>query len=519
LLFRICAISSLLHIYTRVGNAESPFSDDEVAPSQLQAVQVNSSRSSTTPGAEVDDWGALDSASDDGDMDHASGSLTTLTASLGLGGDSEAMPASSHSDVTAADAHGNDDQVLVCQFCGETPATTEWFAYKDEVRGEGDIVSTPDGFTCRKHGKTVESFPLLEADEQSSLVHTSKDFNGEFYAAAGNVDKSVNSFMPRNVSTNLEVGRSWEVAVAYASVADYEAHFSCTTSQGAARLTTAYNMRGEAYPAVAMSPDEVPKDLAVVLGSLFIRDYVKLENYYLEPKEQLRNGQGDDTLRFLVMKDEADARGKDLKTENLLNLPSYAQLFDKATKFKRGQKEKQDEMQANFDAARQGIDRAPVVHRSASRFGPAPGHLPPTEEPGVVRHKSGALEQQTLSRSRGRGGSSIGRGGDLSNPKRWRGVHAACGTPTAFRSANPTLPAKAASLVSLTSPAGARKRPLDLPLGALAAQHQGGKYYARKTINLQEIFEGAAPGRQVGPVLGGLNTEYKKIIVCHTTQT
>ena len=228
-----------------------------------------------------------------------------------------------------------------------------------------------------------------------------------------------------------------------------------------------------------------------------------MEDFYIQPHEQLRDAQAMDTLKYLVLKDEDENRGKGLKADNLLNLQTYSELKKKAQKCIDARTSKEAEMQANFMASRSGAERAPVVTTSVSRFGGSSllassgdsSSKPSLEQPMLAKRKSAT--------------SALAKPAPLvANLKRQRAG------PTAIRS-TPASQARSTALNSFSSPAQT-KRPASAmtPSGSEATKcskgsASGGTYYKHKEINIQEILDGAGPGRQTGPVHLGRAKNYK----------
>jgi hypothetical protein len=455
-------------------------------------------------------WGGA-IGSDSESSDHAAddGSIGDLCGALGL-----RAPGSNKDDekepiapADEAELDVADGQCCLIPGCDATPDAQEWGAQNEILQPDGSITSEPAGRLCKKHLKVCDSFPDMTPEDIKDKLEADSEFKTVFSIAANNygIAPLDNPFMPRRVSRNIEVGRTWSVDVRYVDPDVYEKHFGCTVAQGGAKLTTAYNAAGDPYLAVPMHPAEVPETLANLHGTLFVKEYMKMEDFYVQPHEQLRDAQAMDTLKYLVLKDEDEKRGKGLKADNLLNLQTYSELKRKAQKCIDARTTKEAEMQANFTASRSGTERAPVVTTTVSRFG-GPSLLSSSVDP-----SSRLSQEQPVLAKRNRAASAQPKAPPvLANLKRSR----VAPTATAIRSL-PASQAKSTALNSFASP-GQTKRPAETmtPNGSEASSRSklsasGGTYYKHKEINIQEILDGAAPGRQTGPVQLGRAQNYK----------
>jgi hypothetical protein len=361
---------------------------------------------------------------------------------------------------------------------------------------------------CKKHGTACEAWPRMSADEIGETCESNKHFGAEFNVASGYVGVSPNPFMNRGVDRRLMLGRKWEVFVGYVSVLHFEAHFDCTTVQALARVSHAYDFHGNRYDAVAMKPDSIPAGLPHTVGSVYVREEFGLNEFFLSSHEQLRDAQAMDTLQYLVEQDAADHRGKDLKADNILDLPSYISVKVKADKFKDARAEKNADMQASFTALLTGTQQTPTVVRSASRFGQA-STVQAGQQDNIRRETLATTAATNLATSRAAPRARSGTlartlppkaSGAVARPKAKAATFFGVGVAAAVKSSPQISPL----LSGLLSPVPAR-RPAEV-VTPMEPNKRG--RYQRKEINLQEIFNGAAPGRQTTPVNLGACVNY-----------
>jgi hypothetical protein len=374
---------------------------------------------------------------------------------------------------------------------------------------DGRVEEQPTGSLCLRHGMVMDSFPGLTKEQVMSNKESNKDFLAEFWLSSENVGKDPNPFMHRDVWKGLTAGRTWAIEVAYVTFADFEKHAECTPAQANCKVSEAISLRGERYIAVVMEPTSVPPGMPFILGTVWIKEEMKLNELFLPAKEQLRDRQAASTLGFLIQQDEDNCRGPALKVESILSLPTWQDIEARCSKFLGARKEKNAEMQLSFDNLRAGVAPTTSVVRTASRFGAttqAQGSLaaaPVAEQnylpsPPAVACKAGASSSKRLK------SPAMLRFASVRPP-------AAAATATVVAKALPRSSPTAAKAPAgvrpfCFTPLASKKRPADLeasPCLAVAnrseSRHKKAKY-VHKNFDLTEVFNGASPGRQTGPV-------------------
>jgi hypothetical protein len=346
----------------------------------------------------------------------------------------------------------------------------------------------------------------MEVDAILAKASSEKDFRAVFDSAVVNASTpDCIPFMSREVAKGFTGSRTWKVDVGYVASDEFEKFLKCTPSQASVRTTTAFNLRAEPYEAVPMAPHTIPAWLPFVLGSVSIKEFISLNEVFMSSNDQLRDGQAMDTFSFLVRQEEETSRGKDLRAEAILALPQFDYIKAKAERFNEARSDRQASVQAQMEALRGGVAAPAEVVQRASRFANIGSACAVKCESAVPSIAAASSKQYPSS---GRGGRSrstpFGRGGGVN---RQRGP-----LPTIAKTQAAAIKSRGAAPVlngsSFVSPVG-RPR-LAVPLGFASPPLQplveGASKRARigryqpKSIELGEIFDGTAPGRQVGPV-------------------
>ena len=230
-----------------------------------------------------------------------------------------------------------------------------------------------------------------------------------------------------------------------------------------------------------------------------------LDEMFMSSADQLRDGQAVATLQYLISHDEETTRGKELRHENILDIPTYSDVKLKCEALVKARLKKNNEMEDHLASLRAGEAPATsVVVQSSSRFASAamaPVSAAITEvivEKSVAASK--AMARKSFGRGRGRGSQNAGRGssGASSAVKSGSPLFASGFVSPAGKkkSAVPLLSQSAAAPPPSASPG----RRLVAPGGVVPKRGFGGRDYVRKSIDLQEIFNGAVPTRQTNPV-------------------
>jgi hypothetical protein len=383
-----------------------------------------------------------------------------------------------------------------------------WAAELRTITAAGEILLKPDleEIVCLKCANAIDAYPELTQVEVIDRTKTDRQFNSEFLLTRNQTsiaeDKSqkVDAFIPRVVEKHMRMERDFYVKVGYVAQDFLENKFDISLKAARVRTCSAYDLRGNLYPAVCMARADINPEWPFLPGKIRITESESLGERHLQPGDQLRDAQAIGVFLNRV-KNMAQDRGIDVLADQTGKLQTQKLITDRIQRALTARADKATAVDAEMEALKAGNQFAERTQRISRR---QRGTIQPEELEGdhpvaasVGNSKPGSTLPDARARARARG-SGGGRGLTTATSRGNRSV--SNGSPVGAPQA-PTPDVQGPRSASRTPRAAVplpKKTNTESSAGGKGAKLLGG-YYKHKDFNFQKILDGEVPTRQTAP--------------------